>query len=172
MCLCMLVHAYACFSFLFACMCFVRVVRLSHLWSSCSTHSRHACKSCRNCACVGLAITVCIYMPCMAVYLVVSLPKTTVYTLYIYGPGQRSLHTPYMTVYMMNLLPKHRTYTVHLVITLPKILYMHRVYVWFWPTLCMCLRSIKRQVQPFGLHVYAHAQTHTDTCVHLILSMV
>ena len=96
MCLCMLVHAYACFSFLFACMCFVRVVRLSHLWSSCSTHSRHACKSCRNCACVGLAITVCIYMPCMAVYLVVSLPKTTVYTLYIYGPGQRSVHTPYI----------------------------------------------------------------------------
>jgi TctA family transporter len=29
--------------------------------------------------------------------------------------------------------------TVYLVIPLPKISYIHRIYIWFWPTLDMCV---------------------------------
>jgi hypothetical protein len=29
-------------------------------------------------------------------------------------------------------------YTVDLVISLPKLPYIHRIYIWFWPTLAMC----------------------------------
>ena len=40
---------------------------------------------------------------------------------------------------------KNRTYTtymtVHLVISLPKIQYIHRIFIWFWPTLHMCVQS-------------------------------
>jgi hypothetical protein len=35
--------------------------------------------------------------------------------------GQNRIYTPYMTVY--------------LVTSLPKIPYVHRIYIWFWPTL-------------------------------------
>jgi hypothetical protein len=35
--------------------------------------------------------------------------------------GQNRIYTPYMTVY--------------LVLFLPKILYIHPIYIWFWPTL-------------------------------------
>jgi len=41
--------------------------------------------------------------------------------LLIHRVGQHCLYTPYITVY--------------LVIALPKIPYIHRVYIWFWPTL-------------------------------------
>jgi len=37
--------------------------------------------------------------------------------------GQKRIYTPYMTVY--------------LVIPLPKIPYIHRIYIWFWPTLLL-----------------------------------
>jgi len=35
--------------------------------------------------------------------------------------GQNRIYTPYMTVYLM--------------ISLPKLPYIHRIYIWFWPTL-------------------------------------
>ena len=38
--------------------------------------------------------------------------------------GQNRTYTPYMTVYLVTSLPKCRIYTV---------------YIWFWPTLLMCL---------------------------------
>jgi hypothetical protein len=41
--------------------------------------------------------------------------------LFVYKVGQSRIYTPYMTVY--------------LVISLPKIPYIHRIYIWFWPTL-------------------------------------
>ena len=34
------------------------------------------------------------------------------------------IYTPYVTIY--------------LVISLPKLPYIHRIYIWFWPTLAMC----------------------------------
>ena len=43
--------------------------------------------------------------------------------------GQNRMYTPFMTVY--------------LVISLPKIPYIHRIYIWFWPTLLMVKRSTK-----------------------------
>jgi hypothetical protein len=41
----------------------------------------------------------------------------------IYWVGQNRIYAPYMTVY--------------LVISLPKIPYIHRIYIWIWPTLCI-----------------------------------
>jgi len=41
--------------------------------------------------------------------------------------GQNRVYAPYMTVY--------------LVTSLPKILYIQRIYIWLWPTLTMCARS-------------------------------
>ena len=41
--------------------------------------------------------------------------------------GQNRIHTPYMTVYS--------------VISLPKIPYIHRIYIWFWPILFMMRAS-------------------------------
>jgi hypothetical protein len=41
----------------------------------------------------------------------------------IYSVGQNRIYAPYMTVY--------------LVISLPKIPYIHRIYIWIWPTLCI-----------------------------------
>ena len=46
--------------------------------------------------------------------------------------GQNRIYTPYLTVY--------------LVISLPKIPYIHRIYIWFWPTLYVphrCLMSYR-----------------------------
>jgi hypothetical protein len=46
--------------------------------------------------------------------------------------GQNRTCTPYMTVY--------------LVISLPKIPYIHRIYIWFWPTLAMCCRDVMGKI--------------------------
>ena len=58
--------------------------------------------------------------------------------------GQNRIFTPYMTVCLVN--------------TLHKIPYIHRIYIWFWPTLHT---SIHRQS-----NTHTHTQTHTNTHPH------
>jgi hypothetical protein len=48
------------------------------------------------------------------------------------------LYTPYMTVY--------------LVTSLPKVPYMHRIYIWLWPTLRDCL-LVKGSRSKVGIHL-------------------
>jgi len=57
--------------------------------------------------------------------------------------------------------------TVNLVISLPKIWYIHTVYIWFWPTLCMCVRVYlllplvtDERGQCPNAHAHKHAYTH------------
>ena len=57
--------------------------------------------------------------------------------------GQNRIYTPYMTVY--------------LVISLLKILYMHRIYIWFWPTLeISSLTCWKTQQQLWSQLTFPH----------------
>jgi len=58
--------------------------------------------------------------------------------------GQNRIYTPYMTVYM--------------VISLPKIPYTHRTYIWFWPTLLM--RHTK--ICSICAHLFTCANLHTS----------
>ena len=57
--------------------------------------------------------------------------------------GQNRIYTPYMTVY--------------LVISLPMIPYIHRIYIWFWPTLLTCNQATP--MQQFA-HPHFHGSTH------------
>jgi len=58
--------------------------------------------------------------------------------------GQNRIYTPYMTI--------------RLVISLPKIPYIHRIYVWFWPTLRIIASMNSSWTQTrsvYGAHDYS-----------------
>ena len=96
----------------------------------------------RVCVCAHMRICCVLMTVCQALYLIQHLGATHKHTPHTHTPTPACMCVlPHPHAHMCRV-GQNRTYTsymtLHLVISLPKIPYIHCKYVWFWPTLHMC----------------------------------